>query len=349
MFGEVAVRFVDEAKITVIAGNGGNGCLSFRREKFIPHGGPDGGDGGDGGSIYLVVDTGLNTLVDFRHKKVFRAANGEAGRGKECHGRKGEDLIIPVPLGTLVRDMQTDEIIADMTTINQPLLVAKGGWHGLGNIRFKSSKNRAPRKTTAGTDGESRQLFLEMQLLADIGLVGHPNAGKSSFIRAVSQVRPKVSQYPFTTLHPHLGVVKIAIDQSFVMADIPGLVKGASEGVGLGIKFLKHLSRTRLLLHLVDIGQKNDIEKCIQAIALINQELHLFGGALPEKPKWIVLNKIDLIDAKNIAIYRSQLQQELGAETPIFFVSAVTGEGCNAVVQAAYQWLEQNKSLEQNQ
>lgn len=337
------MRFVDEAKITVIAGNGGDGCLSFRREKFIPHGGPDGGDGGDGGSIYLVVDAGLNTLVDFRHKKIFRANHGKAGRGKECHGKGSRDLIIHVPLGTLVKDMETGEIIGDMTTINKPLLVAQGGWHGLGNIRFKSSKNRAPRQTTAGVLGEMRTLFLEMQLLADIGLLGSPNAGKSSFIRVVSQVRPKVSQYPFTTLYPHLGVVKIAVDQSFVMADIPGLVEGAAEGTGLGIKFLKHLSRTKLLLHLVDIGQLNyDVDQCIHDIRLIEQELHAFGGQLQAKPKWLVLNKIDLIDAKKITTYRAELQRKLAIESPIFFVSAITGEGCNAVVQSVYRWLEKN-------
>lgn len=338
------MRFVDEAKITVIAGNGGDGFLSFRREKFIPRGGPDGGDGGDGGSIYLVVDTGLNTLVDFRHKKIFRGGHGQSGRGKECHGKGGEDLIIYVPLGTLVKDMETDEIIGDMTTMDKPLLVAQGGWHGLGNIRFKSSKNRTPRQTSKGVLGETRTLFLEMQLLADIGLLGTPNVGKSSFIRAVSQVRPKVSAYPFTTLHPHLGVVKIAVDQSFVMADIPGLIKGAAKGVGLGISFLKHLSRTRLLLHLVDIGQLNyDMEKCIRDIQLIDEELQEFDQGLAEKPKWVVLNKIDLIDEKKIATCKAQLEKKLPTETSIFFVSAVTGKGCNFVVQSAYQWLEKNK------
>jgi GTP-binding protein len=248
------MKFVDEVAIRVHAGNGGNGCVSFRREKYVPFGGPDGGDGGDGGSIWLLADAALNTMVDYRYTRQFRAANGKAGSGANCTGRSGEDLVLPVPVGTTVMDEDTGEVIGDLTASGQRLLVAQGGFHGLGNTRFKSSTNRAPRQSTPGSDGEARSLRLELKLLADVGLLGLPNAGKSTFIRAVSAARPKVADYPFTTLVPNLGVVRIAQHRSFVIADIPGLIEGASEGAGLGVRFLKHLTRTRLLLHLVDVA-----------------------------------------------------------------------------------------------
>lgn len=339
------MKFVDEASIKVEAGDGGDGCLSFRREKFVPYGGPDGGDGGDGGSIYLVADTGLNTLVDFRHKRIFRATKGQNGRGKECHGKKGKDLFIKVPLGTLIKDIDTGEIIGDITVKDKQLLVAKGGWHGLGNVRFKSGRNRAPRQTTAGTLGEKRSLFLEMQVLADVGLIGLPNVGKSTFISTISQVRPKIADYPFTTLHPHLGVVSIAVDQSFVMADIPGLIAGASTGIGLGIQFLRHLSRTSLLLHLVDFKPPgNDIDHLIEDIQLIEQELIGFGQDLPEKPRWIVLNKIDIAHSEELAVCVEKLKQKLAKDRPVFAISAMTGIGCDVLVQSVYEWLKQGSA-----
>ena len=277
------MKFVDEATIEIQAGKGGDGCMSFRREKFIPFGGPDGGDGGHGGSIYLIADPGLNTLVDFRYKRLFRAQKGEHGKGSNCTGKKGEDLYIRVPVGTLVFDKETEENLGDLATIHQTLLVAQGGQAGLGNARFKSSTNRAPRRTTSGTPGEIRFLRLELQVLADVGLLGLPNAGKSTFISAVSAARPKIADYPFTTLQPHLGVVTIDYDQSFVIADIPGLIAGAADGVGLGIRFLKHLSRTRLLLHLVDIAPLEG-DPVADAIAIV-QELEKTGEALAQDMK----------------------------------------------------------------
>ncbi len=343
------MKFVDEASIKVEAGDGGNGCLSFRREKFVPRGGPDGGDGGDGGSVYLVVDEGLNTLIDFRHKRLFRAGKGQKGMGRECHGKYGEDLTIKVPLGTLVKDADTDEVIGDLISANKPLLVAKGGWHGLGNIRFKSSTNRTPRQTTEGTLGEKRTLFLEMQVLADVGLLGLPNAGKSTFIRSVSHARPKVADYPFTTLYPNLGVVKIDAGQSFVIADIPGLIEGAADGAGLGIQFLKHLSRTHLLLHIVDIGFDGDVEKVINDIQVIECELGSFGRGLENRPRWIVLNKIDLMPREEAEAFSDKLKKKLETNMPVFSISAATGSGCDALVQAIYQWIEKQEIEEKRQ
>jgi len=337
------MQFVDEASIKVEAGNGGNGCLSFRREKFVPRGGPDGGDGGDGGSVYLVVDEGLNTLIDFRHKRLFRAGQGQKGMGRECHGKGGDDLTIKVPLGTLVKDADTDEIIGDMISADRPLLVAKGGWHGLGNIRFKSSTNRTPRQTTEGTLGEKRTLLLEMQVLADVGLLGLPNAGKSTFIRAVSHARPKVADYPFTTLYPNLGVVKIAAGQSYVIADIPGLIEGAAEGAGLGIQFLKHLSRTYLLLHIVDIGVDADVDKAIDDIQVIKRELSSFGRGLEDRPRWLVLNKTDLMSTEDVDKFSNSLMKKLATELPVYRISAVTGAGCDALAQAIYLWVEKKR------
>jgi GTPase len=343
------MKFVDEASIKVEAGDGGNGCLSFRREKFVPRGGPDGGDGGDGGSVYLVVDEGLNTLIDFRHKRLFRAGQGQKGMGRECHGKGGDDLTIKVPLGTLVKDADTDEIIGDMISANKPLLVAKGGWHGLGNIRFKSSTNRTPRQTTEGTFGEKRTLLLEMQVLADVGLLGLPNAGKSTFIRSVSHARPKVADYPFTTLYPNLGVVKIAAGQSYVIADIPGLIEGAAEGAGLGIQFLKHLSRTHLLLHIVDIGVDADVDKAVSDIQVIEQELSSFGRGLEDRPRWLVLNKTDLMSAEDVDEFSENLKKKLKTELPVFHISAATGAGCDSLAQAIYQWIEKQGVDEKRQ
>lgn len=339
------MKFVDEASIQVEAGDGGNGCLSFRREKFVPRGGPDGGDGGDGGSVFLVVDEGLNTLIDFRHKRLFRAGKGRNGMGRERHGKDGDDITIKVPLGTLVKDADTDEIIGDMISANKPLLVAKGGWHGLGNIRFKSSTNRAPRQTTDGTLGEKRTLLLEMQVLADVGLLGLPNAGKSTFIRSVSQAKPKVADYPFTTLYPNLGVVKIAAGKSFVIADIPGLIEGAAGGAGLGIQFLKHLSRTHLLLHIVDIGLEADVDKSVKDIQIIERELSQFGRGLESRPRWIVLNKTDLMAAEDIDKFSVELKQKLATDMPVFPISAVTGAGCEELAQVIYLWIEKNQRL----
>lgn len=338
------MKFVDEASIKVQAGNGGDGCISFRREKCVPRGGPDGGNGGDGGSIYLIVDAGLNTLADFRHQRIFHAVDGKKGRGSSCHGKSALDLKIKVPLGTIVRDAHTGEVIGDMVAKHQSLLVAQGGWHGLGNVRFKSSRNRAPRQFTAGSLGESRALLLEMRLLAAVGLLGLPNAGKSTLIRAVSKAKPKVANYPFTTLYPNLGIVDVDIDQRFVIADIPGLVAGASSGVGLGIQFLKHLSRTHLLLHIVDIAMHESVESIAEDVRLIEQELKLFDQPVEMKPRWIVLNKIDLKRADSYIVDADKtLKHLLGGDIAVFAISAVTGEGCEHLMQAVYCWLGEQK------
>ena len=333
------MKFVDQATIRVEAGKGGDGCLSFRREKFIPRGGPDGGDGGDGGSVYLVVDEGLNTLVDFRHARLFRADSGEPGKGKERSGRKGGDLKVKVPLGTLVYDDETDELMGDLNTSGGQLLVAKGGFHGLGNTRFKSSTNRAPRKTTKGTPGEQRDLRLELQVLADVGLVGLPNAGKSTLIRQVSGARPKVAEYPFTTLYPHLGVVRMSEGQSFVIADIPGLIAGAAGGAGLGTDFLRHLSRTNLLLHVVDIGTVESSEELVQQVQTIEQELEAYDAALFHRERWLVLNKIDLISEDRITLHRNSLINALEWLQPVYMISAVTGAGCEGLMQDIQAWI----------
>ena len=327
------MKFVDEATIRVIAGKGGNGCLSFRREKYVPRGGPDGGDGGDGGSVYLVVDEGLNTLVDFRHKRLFQAENGQPGRGSDCAGKKGADLMIRVPLGTLVYDQDTEELIGDLVGPDAMVLVAKGGVHGLGNTRFKSSTNRAPRKITKGEPGEDRNLRLEMQVLADVGLLGLPNAGKSTLIRQVSAARPKVADYPFTTLYPQLGVVRLGTDQSFVMADIPGLIEGAAAGAGLGHYFLKHLSRTRLLLHLVDVGTVADVASLHEQIEVIQNELGSYDQSLLEKERWLVLNKIDLLAPAKLEAIVEELKTRIGGRK-IYKISAATGQGCEELMHA---------------
>ena len=324
------MRFVDEAHIEVIAGKGGDGCASFRRERFIPFGGPDGGDGGDGGSVYLRADEGLNTLVDFRYKRLFRAAKGQPGMGRQRTGKSGDDLYITVPSGTVVWDEETGEKLGDLTAHAQILKVAQGGRHGLGNLNFKSSTNRAPRRFTAGTPGEERALHLELQVLADVGLLGQPNAGKSSFIRAVSAAHPKVADYPFTTLYPNLGVVSIDPEQSFVVADIPGLIEGAAEGAGLGIRFLKHLARTRLLLHLVDIAPIDGSDP-VDNVRKIAHELEKYDADLAARERWLVLNKIDLLAEDERAARSTEITTRLGWEGPVFLVSAVSGEGCMEV------------------
>lgn len=334
------MKFVDETIIKVIAGDGGNGCVSFRREKFIPFGGPDGGDGGDGGSIYLLAQTGLNTLADFRNTRTFEARRGGNGMGRDMTGRGGEDRIVPVPVGTLVYDADTGELLGDLLENAQRLLVARGGFHGLGNARFKSSVNRTPRQSTPGSAGERRTLRLELKLLADVGLLGLPNAGKSTLIRAVSAARPKVADYPFTTLYPNLGVVSVGEHQSFVMADIPGLIEGASEGLGLGIRFLKHLQRTRLLLHLVDVAPaagSGDPVKDTQAIA---KELRKFSPELAQRERWLVLNKVDLLPPAERSRHCAQIVRGLKWKGPVFQVSGLAGEGTRELCRKIMQRLE---------
>ncbi len=337
------MKFVDEAKIRVEAGNGGDGALSFRREKFIPRGGPDGGDGGRGGSIFLSADSGLNTLADFRYSTQFRAMHGERGHGRKCSGKAGDDLIISVPLGTLVRDAETGEIIGDITRAGESLLVAKGGRGGLGNTHFKSSTNRTPRQTVPGSPGEQRELALELQLLADVGLLGLPNAGKSTFLRAVSEARPKVADYPFTTLHPQLGVVRVETHRSFVMADIPGLIEGAAEGAGLGIRFLRHLARTRILLHLVDMAPLDPDADPVKGVRSIVAELKKFSPTLAKRERWLVLNKMDLIAPEERDQRVQALTRALRWKRPVFAISAATGAGCRELVAQLMARLEQIK------
>lgn len=332
------IKFVDEATIKVQAGNGGQGCLSFRREKFIPFGGPDGGDGGDGGSIYLEGSSNVNTLLDFRYKRHYKAQNGQPGMGANCTGKKGDDCIVPVPLGTLVYDIDTQELLGDVNHKGQRLLIAQGGFHGLGNTRYKSSVNRAPRQTSPGTPGQAKHLRLELRVLADVGLLGMPNAGKSTLIRAVSAATPKVADYPFTTLHPHLGVVGVSSEHSFVMADIPGLIEGASEGAGLGPRFLKHLSRTALLLHVVDIAPIDGTSP-IDAIKNIVKELTLYDPLLAQKPRWLVFNKIDTIpDEKQREIIIKKIIKALRWQGVYFAISAVTKQGTATLVEALMQY-----------
>lgn len=336
------MHFLDEAKITVVAGKGGNGCLSFRREKFEPKGGPDGGDGGHGGSVYLVGDDSLNTLIDFRYQKHYRAASGESGRGAQCSGKAGEDLYIRVPVGTTVIDLDTLDVIGDLTANGQELLVAQGGFRGLGNTRFKSSTNRAPRQTTQGTLGEERNLNLEMKVMADVGLLGLPNAGKSSLIRSVSAAKPKVADYPFTTLVPNLGVVKVGLHQHFVMADIPGLIEGASEGVGLGFQFLRHLSRCRLLLHVIDVAPLDETDPAAAA-EVIAEELHNYSATLAERPRWLVLNKTDLLSDEQVEEFKADLLHKLNWDGPVFTISAISNKGTQQLSQAIMYWLESER------
>ncbi len=335
------MKFVDEASIRVEAGKGGNGCVSFRREKYIPRGGPDGGDGGDGGSVYLIADSGLNTLVDFRHKRIFRAEKGQPGMGRNRTGRSAEDLYIPVPVGTRVRDLDTEEPLGELLRHGETLLVAKGGFHGIGNARYKSSTNRTPRQFTPGSEGERRELGLELILLADVGLLGMPNAGKSSLIRKVSSARPKVADYPFTTLYPNLGVVSVERDRSFVIADIPGVIEGAADGAGLGLRFLKHLDRTRLLLHLVDIAPLDEAVDPADEVRRIAKELERYSPSLAARERWLVLNKKDLLDEEEFARRRDRLLDELQWDGPVFAISALTGDGMQVLVYALMERLEQ--------
>ena len=334
------MKFVDEATVRGIAGNGGHGCLSFRREKYVARGGPDGGDGGHGGNVYLVADASLNTLADFRVARKFKAEGGQGGAGRNMTGKSGDDLEVKVPQGTVVHDVDTGELICDLTDEGQRQMVAEGGRGGLGNTRFKSSTNRAPRKTTNGTQGESRHLKLELKVLADVGLLGMPNAGKSTLISAMSEAKPRIADYPFTTLHPNLGVVRVGRLQSFVMADIPGLIEGAAEGAGLGIRFLKHLQRTRLLLHLVDIAPIDPDSDPAAEVRAIAGELAKFSPELAEKPRWLVINKIDLLDQGDLEVARQTLLDELGWDGPVFEVSAATGAGTEALGHAVMQALE---------
>ena len=345
------MKFVDEASIRVEAGDGGNGAASFRREKYIPRGGPDGGDGGDGGSVYLVANSGLNTLVDFRHMRRHRAERGQNGMSRNCTGRSGEDIYVRVPVGTRVMDEDTEENIGELLSDGQELLVAKGGFHGIGNARFKSSTNRTPRQFTHGTEGEKRQLHLELILLADVGLLGMPNAGKSSFITKVSSARPKVADYPFTTLYPNLGVVSVGTSRSFVVADIPGVIEGASDGAGLGIQFLKHLDRTRLLLHMVDIAPMDEAVDPADEVRKIAAELENYSPDLAQRERWLVLNKVDLLTSDEVESRRERLLAELSWGGPVYTISAVSGEGTDELVYALMEHLEklgQGEGVEQD-
>lgn len=334
------MKFVDEARINVIAGDGGNGALGFRREKYIPRGGPDGGDGGDGGSVFLRATEGLNTLADFRHKRTYSAKRGENGRGQNCSGAAGQACTIDVPVGTVATDRSNGQVIADLQYPGQTILVAKGGWHGLGNARFKSSTNQAPRKTTNGTPGERRELQLELRVLADVGLLGQPNAGKSTLISQLSSARPKVADYPFTTLHPNLGVVSIEPHRSFVMADIPGLIEGAAEGHGLGVRFLKHLSRTRLLLHIIDVLPMDQTDP-VHAGKSIVQELQKHSEVLAAKERWLVLNKTDLLPDDEQDEHCDAIVAGLAWQGTAYRISAVSGKGTRELAADIMNRLEQ--------
>ena len=316
------MKFVDEVEIRAEAGDGGSGIVSFRREKYVPDGGPDGGDGGYGGSVYLQADENLNTLIDYQFERFHRAERGTNGQSRNCTGKKGEDLIVKVPVGTRILDVDTQESLGDLTQDGQRIVVAKGGFHGLGNARFKSSTNRAPRQKTLGTPGEVRNLKLELMLLADVGLLGLPNAGKSTFIRSVSAAKPKVADYPFTTLIPNLGVVRPEANKSFVIADIPGLIEGASDGAGLGIRFLKHLERCRVLLHIIDVMPVDGSNPVDNAFAIIN-ELHQYSPKLAEKPRWLVFNKIDLLPEDEAKALCEQIAEELGESENIYSIAAI--------------------------
>jgi GTP-binding protein len=339
------MKFIDEAKIEVIAGDGGNGCASFCREKFRPFGGPDGGDGGKGGTIWAVADRNINTLVDYRFSKLHKARNGENGRGADCYGKGADDITLRMPVGTLIIDSVDGEIIADMTEHGQTALLAKGGEGGWGNIHFKSSTNRAPRQKTDGKEGERRELRLELKVLADVGLLGMPNAGKSTFITAVSNARPKIADYPFTTLHPNLGVVRVSHEKSFVIADIPGLIEGAADGAGLGIQFLRHLQRTRVLLHIVDLAPFDNVDPVKEAKAII-KELKKYDEALFDKPRWLVLNKLDMVPDEERKKRVKDFVKRFGWKGPVFEISALTREGCEDLVVEIYNYLAEQRQAE---
>ena len=334
------MKFIDEAIIEVHAGKGGDGAVSFRREKYVPRGGPDGGDGGRGGSILAVADRNINTLVDYRYARLHRAKDGQRGRGAQCTGASAQDIALRVPVGTMIADCETGESIADLARHGQTAILAKGGKGGLGNVNFKSSVNRAPRKSTPGHPGESRKLKLELKVLADVGLLGLPNSGKSTFIRAVSSARPKVADYPFTTLHPHLGVVRVGMDRSFVLADIPGLIEGAARGAGLGHQFLRHLQRTRLLLHLVDIAPQEDGADPVRDARAIVKEIKQYDEALYRKPRWLVLNKMDMLEPQQRRRAGERLIKSMRWRGPWFAISALTGEGCRELALEVMNFLE---------
>lgn len=330
------MKFVDEATIDIAAGNGGAGCASFRREKFIPFGGPDGGDGGRGGSVYAVADRNLNTLIDYRYARRHEARNGEAGRGSDQFGAAADDITLRVPVGTIVRDLETDEVIAELLDPDVPVLLAKGGDGGFGNLHFKTSTNRAPRQKTPGWPGEAKKIKMELRVLADVGLLGQPNAGKSTLIAAVSNARPKIADYPFTTLYPNLGVVRVGPEKSFVIADIPGLIEGAAEGAGLGHQFLRHLQRTRVLLHVVDLAPFNpDVDPVAEAKAIV-KELKKYDEALHQKPRWLVLNKLDMVPAEERAERVKDFVKRYKWKGPVFEISALTREGCEPLIRAIY-------------
>ena len=333
------MKFVDEATIDVAAGDGGNGCMSFRREKFIPFGGPNGGDGGRGGSVYAVADRNLNTLIDYRYARRHEARRGENGRGSDQFGAAGDDIVLRMPVGTIVRDAESGEVIAELLEPEQKVLVAKGGDGGFGNLHFKSSTNRAPRQKTPGWPGEQRKLRLELRVLADVGLLGMPNAGKSTLIAAISNARPKIADYPFTTLHPNLGVVRVGPEQSFVVADVPGLIEGAAEGAGLGHQFLRHLQRTRLLLHLIDVAPFDDDVDPVRQARAIAAELKKYDPALHAKPRWLVLNKVDMLPPDEREPRVRDIVRRLRWKAPVFQISALTREGCDALVRAVYEHL----------
>jgi GTPase len=340
------MKFIDEAKIEVIAGDGGNGVASFCREKFRPFGGPDGGDGGKGGSIYAVADRNINTLVDFRFSKLHKARDGENGRGADCYGKGADDIMLRMPVGTLIVDYNTGEQIADLTEHGQVQLLAKGGEGGWGNIHFKSSTNRAPRQKSDGKEGERRELRLELKVLADVGLLGMPNAGKSTFITAVSNARPKIANYPFTTLHPNLGVVRVSHEKSFVIADIPGLIEGASEGAGLGHQFLRHLQRTGLLLHIVDLAPFEDTVDPVKEAKALVKELKKYDETLVDKPRWLVLNKLDVVPEGERKKRVKDFVKRFGWKGPVFEISALTRDGCEDLITAIYAHLEQKRQQE---
>ncbi|MGA0023470.1 MAG: Obg family GTPase CgtA [Burkholderiales bacterium] len=337
------MKFIDEARIEVHAGKGGDGVASFRREKFVPRGGPDGGDGGRGGSIYAVADRNINTLIDYRYARIHRAKNGQKGMGSDCFGRAAPDIVLRMPVGTVISDQETGEILFDLARDGEQVTLAQGGSGGLGNLHFKSSTNRAPRQFTFGEPGVSRYLRLELKVLADVGLLGLPNAGKSTLIRAISAARPKVADYPFTTLHPNLGVVRVDENRSFVVADIPGLIEGAAEGAGLGHQFLRHLARTRLLLHVIDVMPADPDADVVRDAKALVRELRKYDEALYRKPRWLVLNKMDLIPEGEREAHVKMLLKKLGLKRKSFTISAVNGEGCRALVYAIMEHLQDAK------
>jgi GTPase len=339
------MKFVDEATIEIVAGEGGAGCMSFRREKFLPFGGPNGGDGGRGGSVFVVGDRNLNTLIDFRYARRHEAKRGENGRGSDQYGAAAEDIVMRMPMGTIITDVETQTVIAELLVHDEKILLAKGGDGGFGNLHFKTSTNRAPRQKTPGWPGEQKKLGLELSVLADVGLLGFPNAGKSSLITAISNAKPKIADYPFTTLHPNLGVVRIGPEQSFVVADIPGIIEGASEGAGLGHLFLRHLQRTRLLLHMVDFAPFGDEADPVEQTKAIWQELKAYDPSLYEKPRWIVLNKLDMIPSEDREKRVKDFIKRLKWKEPVFQISALTHEGCDLLAKAVYQHVAKVKNV----